>query len=181
MPTTGAASKRLLEPDVNAIFSCFATNKLPPEHLNFKIIRIHHNAMKLSPPSFEFEGEDFQTYAASNRVLLVPCSLLLVFTVDGLYLLLRSENSEPVSVPPALADNVMTDSDLVSLPHCPWSLSGPQGVKRPGQEIQRYCYPRGNSSYSNGKGGALWTRVSDSAVLRKLIYYVSHEASYRLT
>lgn len=53
-------SKRLLEPDVNTIFYCFANNELPPENLNFRIIRIPQNGLKLSPPSFELEGEEFQ-------------------------------------------------------------------------------------------------------------------------
>lgn len=39
---------------------------------------------------------------------------------------------------------------------CPWSLSGPQ-FPTPTLIQQRYCYPKGDPSYSTLKGGALWT------------------------
>ena len=58
MPTI-AASKRLGLDDVNTVFRCLATNQPTPEKLNFKVIRIPHNSLKLSPPSFEYEGENF--------------------------------------------------------------------------------------------------------------------------
>jgi hypothetical protein len=69
--------------------------------------------------------------------------------------------NELAPVPPGHEGKLMTDSDLASLPSCPWSLSGPQYPKHDGQKVQqRYCYPRGNPGYSNGKGGAMWTMVS---------------------
>ena len=49
--------KRLSEEDVRKIFNCVTNNKQPPERLKFKIIRVPQNGMKLSPPSFEFDGE----------------------------------------------------------------------------------------------------------------------------
>lgn len=88
---------------------------------------------------------------------------------DGLYVLLRSPMSELAPVPPGHEGKLMTDSDLASLPSCPWSLSGPQYPKHDGQKVQqRYCYPRGNPGYSNGKGGAMWTMVSLGL---KLVYF----------
>ena len=39
-----------------------------------------------------------------------------------------------------------------------WSLSGPQ-FPLPTAIQQRYCYPKGDPSYSSVKGGALWTIV----------------------
>lgn len=56
IPTT-KVSKRLKEQDATTIFRCLANNEPPPENLNFKIIRIPRNAMKMAPPSFEYEGE----------------------------------------------------------------------------------------------------------------------------
>jgi len=44
---------------------------------------------------------------------------------------------------------------------CPWSLSGPQ-FPTPTEIQQRYCYPKGDPSYSSMKGGALWTYYDKS-------------------
>lgn len=53
------AAKRLTEPDVQAVFSCLSSNQPAPKRLAFRIIRVPQNGLKLSPPSFEFDGENF--------------------------------------------------------------------------------------------------------------------------
>jgi hypothetical protein len=161
MPFISTAAKRLTEPDVQTVFSCLWSNQQPPKRLKFRIIRVPQNGLKLSPPSFEFDGEihlplfTFRIFLA-DVILAFPQPIL-----DGLYVLLRSPMNELAPVPTEHANALMTDSELASLPSCPWSLSGPQYPKHDGQTIQqRYCYPRGNPGYSNGKGGAMWTMVS---------------------
>jgi hypothetical protein len=57
MPLISTAAKRLTEPDVHTVFSCLRSNQQPPQRLKFRIIRVPQNGLKLSPPSFEFDGE----------------------------------------------------------------------------------------------------------------------------
>lgn len=167
--TMESLPKRLTETDVQLIFSCLTNNQQPPTKLRFKIIRVPHNGLKLSPPSFEFNGKSFSVYpiwswsscAGQHLTSFLPMTWQ---HLDGLYVLLRSPIAGLASIPSHHIDKLMTDSDLASLPSCPWSLSGPQYKKEQGQTVQqRYCYPRGNPSYSNGKGGSMWTMVSLSS------------------
>ena len=58
-PQINTAAKRLTEPDVQAVFRCLWSNQQPPKRLEFRIIRVPQNGLKLSPPSFEFDGENF--------------------------------------------------------------------------------------------------------------------------
>ena len=69
-------------------------------------------------------------------------------------MLLRSSKSKLARVPSTLSDKLLSDRDLASLPNCSWSLSGPQYPKplNKGDLQQRYCYPRGKTEYSNGRG-----------------------------
>jgi hypothetical protein len=48
--------RRLSDDDVRAIFESLHENKRPPSHLSFQIVPVGANGLKLSPPSFEFEG-----------------------------------------------------------------------------------------------------------------------------
>ena len=112
-------------------------NELPPKELTFSIIRIPNDGQKLSPPSLELD--------------------------DGLYILLRSQSKTKLATIPSNLRSLtlLTDGDLSEIPHCPWSLSGPQYPRRAGERVQqRYCYPRGVGEYSNGKGGSMWTVVN---------------------
>ena len=112
-------------------------NELPPKDLTFSIIRIPNDGQKLSPPSLELD--------------------------DGLYILLRSQSKTKLATIPSNLRSLtlLTDGDLSEIPHCPWSLSGPQYPRRAGERVQqRYWYPRGVGEYSNGKGGSMWTVVN---------------------
>lgn len=134
-----ATIRRLNPDDVKEIFDSLHKNNFPSEKLKFHIVVVGCNGMKLSPPSYEFQ--------------------------DGLYVLLRplkkSEvESERLNRP---QDDPRIPSNLKSLVFterleetCPWSLSGPQ-FPTPTPIQQRYCYPKGDPSYSTLKGGALWT------------------------
>lgn len=51
-----ATIRRLNPDDVKQIFDSLHKNKLPPEKLNFSIVAVGANGMKLSPPSYEFQG-----------------------------------------------------------------------------------------------------------------------------
>ena len=57
MPANNTAAKRLTETDAKAIFSSLANNEQPPDGLDFRIIKVPQNGLKLSPPSLEFDGE----------------------------------------------------------------------------------------------------------------------------
>lgn len=131
----------LLPPLNNNLFIIISTNspqnELPPKDLTFSIIRIPNDGQKLSPPSLELD--------------------------DGLYILLRSQSKTKLATIPSNLRSLtlLTGDDLSEIPHCPWSLSGPQYPRRAGERVQqRYCYPRGVGEYSNGKGGSMWTVVN---------------------
>ena len=52
-----ATMRRLSDPDVRSIFECLHNNKAPPPKLKFRIVAVGPTGLKLSPPSFEFEGK----------------------------------------------------------------------------------------------------------------------------
>lgn len=51
--------RRLSDADVETIFSCIRLNTLPPESLNFRIVPVGSEGLKLSPPSYKFDGKLF--------------------------------------------------------------------------------------------------------------------------
>mmetsp|Transcript_455 Transcript_455/g.559 ORF Transcript_455/g.559 Transcript_455/m.559 type:complete len:112 (+) Transcript_455:183-518(+) len=102
------------------------------------------------------------------------------FKTDGLYVLVKEpvsksknkktkEDIKPTdeddtwkaTVPSNLKSYMM---EQIPANDCPWSLSGPQ-FPRPTAIQQRYCYPKGDPSYSDKKGAALWTMVSGSPLV----------------
>lgn len=48
--------RRLTDSDVRAIFEALHHEKPAPSHLPFQIVRVGPTGLKLSPPSYEFEG-----------------------------------------------------------------------------------------------------------------------------
>jgi hypothetical protein len=52
-----ATIRRLSDDDVRAVFEAVHDNRQPPTHLQFQIVPVGPEGLKLSPPSFEFEGE----------------------------------------------------------------------------------------------------------------------------
>jgi hypothetical protein len=52
-----ATIRRLSDCDVRAIFEALHENKPVPPHLQFGIVPVGPTGLKLSPPSFEFEGK----------------------------------------------------------------------------------------------------------------------------
>ena len=55
--SSSAATRRLTDTDVRAIFEALHNNHPAPPHVPFKIVRVGPNGLKLSPPSYEFEGK----------------------------------------------------------------------------------------------------------------------------
>ena len=49
--------RRLSDADVRSIFESLHENKRPPPDLPFQIVPVGPNGLKLSPPSYEFEGK----------------------------------------------------------------------------------------------------------------------------
>ena len=49
--------RRLSDEDVRAIFESLHGTHLPPPHLKFHIVPVGADGLKLSPPSYEFEGK----------------------------------------------------------------------------------------------------------------------------
>lgn len=59
--------RRLSDEDVRAIFESLHGDHQPPPHLKFQIVPVGPTALRLSPPSYEFEGEKVLT----NSLLFV--------------------------------------------------------------------------------------------------------------
>lgn len=135
-------NRRLSNNDVRAIFESVHDGTPPPSHLPFQVVAVGRRGLKLSPPPFEFP--------------------------DGLYLLVKHQNKKKRSdwdepeVPTHLVDLIL-DTNSILNDNCPWSLSGPQ-FPQPTAIQQRYCYPKGRKEYSDKKGGALWTMVSQTLI-----------------
>lgn len=70
----GPTVRRLSDADVRAIFECLHDAHPVPSHLNFSIVRVGPNGLKLSPPSFEFEGT-----AAAPRIYM--CLFVYAFII----------------------------------------------------------------------------------------------------
>jgi hypothetical protein len=166
-----ATIRRLSDADVRSIFECLHHNRPPPSQLHFSIVSVGVNGLKLSPPSYEFEGRFHLVLHASYLPLcfnptgphILLCHYLFVTldtTLDGLYVLLRPEKKKrsgttlDIPQPPSHLTHLLLKEQLPEV--CPWSLSGPQ-FPQPTAIQQRYCYPKGRPDYSSRKGGALWT------------------------
>lgn len=67
-----ATIRRLNPEDVKQIFDSIKHNTMPCESLKYKIVVVGSNGMKLSPPSYEFQGKKHFDYFG-----LVPCYYLL--------------------------------------------------------------------------------------------------------
>jgi hypothetical protein len=52
----GTAVRRLADDDVRSIFECLHHEAPLPSHLRFSIVPVGPNGLRLSPPSYEFEG-----------------------------------------------------------------------------------------------------------------------------
>jgi|AntRauTorckE5430_2_1112549.scaffolds.fasta_scaffold16656_3 hypothetical protein len=63
-----SALRRLSNDDVKKIFDCVHNNKVPPQRLAFQIVVVGPNGMRLSPPSFKFEGKIFGSSDYNNTV-----------------------------------------------------------------------------------------------------------------
>lgn len=58
IPIIMATAVRKIENDeVRAIFESLHDNKPPPPGINFKIVPVDSDGLKLSPPSHEYEGK----------------------------------------------------------------------------------------------------------------------------
>ena len=54
--------RRLSDEDVRAIFESLHGSHPPPSHLKFHIVPVGADGLKLSPPSYEFEGENIHAH-----------------------------------------------------------------------------------------------------------------------
>ncbi len=149
-------SRCLSRDEAKSIFSCIRNNVRPPKSLRFRIIVVPNDALKLSPPAFDYEGEYNQDFALSAQWLVslvgwISCCRSFLMP-DGIYVVVRAERETPIEIPSNLIDMVLPDSELALKPSCQWSISGPQN-SRSHRMNQRYCYPRGQRDYSRNRGG----------------------------
>ena len=63
--------RRLSDDDVRSIFESLHGGGSPPSHLKFSIVPVGPNGLKLSPPSFEFEGKSFRIDQIKDHFFLV--------------------------------------------------------------------------------------------------------------
>lgn len=80
----GHTIRRLSDDDVRAIFECLHHCTPLPERLEFTIVPVGPNGLKLSPPSYEFEGKFVPSW---TRFCLI-CRLILA--VGWIHLVLIS-------------------------------------------------------------------------------------------
>ncbi len=52
-----ASNRRISINEVKSVFDCVTKNKSPPKDLQFEIVLVGSNGLKLSPPSYEYKGE----------------------------------------------------------------------------------------------------------------------------
>ena len=146
-----ATIRRLSDADVKAVFDCVHNDRPPPANLSFQIVNVGPTGLKLSPPSYEFEGE-WHIHSSNPKSILfywkfcpyAVCFLVAfnrdrrMIIIDGLYILLKpikkkgkkeieaAKRADPrlhPSIPSNLVELVMTEFPTEA---CPWSLSGPQ-------------------------------------------------------
>jgi hypothetical protein len=174
--SSSSTVRRLSDTEVRAIFECLHSERPVPTHLKFQIVPVNSNGLKLSPPSYEFQGKfvfyilipvvPFFNETSTTHIPLPFFSVPLVLFVhflDGLYVLLRPAKksrgkNQPADVPkaPAHLQHLVWENADQMPETCQWSLSGPQ-FPPPTAIQQRYCYPKGKAEYSSRIGGALWT------------------------
>jgi hypothetical protein len=60
--------RRLSDGEVRAIFECLHSERPVPTHLKFQIVPVGSNGLKLSPPSYEFQGKfvEILCYVCAN-------------------------------------------------------------------------------------------------------------------
>lgn len=61
-----ATIRRLSDEDVRSVFEAVHDNRQPPSHLQFQIVPVGPEGLKLSPPSFEFEGKRIKVLARTT-------------------------------------------------------------------------------------------------------------------
>jgi len=76
--------RRLADADVRSIFESIHDNKPAPHHLKFTIIPVGPTGLKLSPPSFEFEGKLAYSLCWSLLRLLVAVTSNLLTVISFL-------------------------------------------------------------------------------------------------
>lgn len=163
-----ATIRRLSDTDVRTIFESVHHNRHPPSHLNFRVVPVGSDGLRLSPPSYEFEGMSCGALKHLHDCIIIShhkhttVASFSCLASDGLYILMKPQKkkahpSEQPKVPSHLTDYVLRETPPSS---CPWSLSGPQ-FPQPTAIQQRYCYPKGDPEYSSRKGGALWTMYGE--------------------
>ena len=181
------SARKLSNEDVVEIFRCIDSNRVPEKRLTFQIIVVGSNGMKLSPPSYKFEGKEWSKVEILQAVLTTDTNSHTRPWQDGLYVLLKPLNkkgkkSADESLPTSPENDPRIPSNLRQFVFkenpeetCPWSLSGPQ-FQKPCKIQQRYCYPKGDPEYSRIKGGSLWTKTDgtiENVNFRLLYVYYS--------
>ena len=80
-PTIMATAARKLENDeVRAIFESLHDNKPPPPGLNFQIVPVDSDGLRLSPPAHEYEGQiSVQLVKISDSLHFLLLTLFLFF------------------------------------------------------------------------------------------------------
>jgi hypothetical protein len=63
------SARKLSNEDVVEIFRCIDSNRVPEKRLTFQIIVVGSNGMKLSPPSYKFEGKEWSKVEILQAVL----------------------------------------------------------------------------------------------------------------
>ena len=62
------AFRKLEIHDIRAIFESLYDNKPPPEGLDFKIVRVGSDGLRLSPPPHEYEGKISISFTVTRTV-----------------------------------------------------------------------------------------------------------------
>ena len=77
-----ATIRRLSDEDVKAVFNCVHNNRPPPADLPFHLVNVGPNGLKLSPPSYEFEGTINQSCPSDERSLILIAQSFIEFSFN---------------------------------------------------------------------------------------------------
>jgi len=137
VPTTIIPVRNFQIDDAQAIFDSLRGGEPHPSRLNFKIVLVGSDGLRLSPPTYAFE--------------------------DGIYVLTRPNSiKNQTKFGSTVIPQHLSKFQMKVMPKetCQWIMSGPR-LPTPTLFQQRYCTPKGNAAYLARMRASMWTRYDE--------------------